>query len=1102
MWEQAEQGGSVRRRVFILILALVVALSLAAGVMRARAAAVGPAAKPTIKVIVMLKSGGNASEVVGKLQSRDSTGVVRYHIIPAVSATVSQDTITALRADGNVLRVLNDRKIVAPKVPTGLEGASRTKKGAAGMKAGKVAAGAPLESEALQLTHAQDAWNIKVKGQQVMGQGVRVGMLDSGTDPLQPDLAPAIEAYKDFTGEGLYDEIGHGTATSSTVAAQGLPVFNPYTGTTMKFSGMAPRAKVLMAKVIGLNDGWDSQVIRGIQWLMDQKVDIISCSLGALVIPQDGNDPGALAAQAAVNAGITFINSQGNEGPGQGAMGSAPDAPGVLAVGASTGNREFAQTDFLVNDAMYKGDQVITWSSRGPNSVGDFRPDIMGFGAYGWALAPVNENIYGDHNMQEFGGTSMACPVVAGDLALAESAWKLSHPGKALPSPLYWKKLLASTTTNLGYPALEQSSGLVNAKAAVMAVLKRGKSMLASVGADSTRPSSWSARVTGGAKASTRIVVRNTGNAKEKITLSPTTFVANADQTIMKSVTLSGPDYLDDESFSIPSGTDFVQTTVTWPSGPNVSIRSAVYDSDGNFLTYAPTYGGYGHLTQCQVALKGPKDQRPVVKAGSPWKLAIFPRASMLPTGLQQVSVKIEFMHKANWSTLKVAMKSFKLKKGASRGVKATITAPAAAGTYFGGVRISNGSATTTIPVSIRVPVKMTRGQGTFSGKLTGSVVEYFGGEFYFYDFTVPSGTASLAAAVTWPDQGNLVNVYLVDPSGRVRDAKSGDLWLGDYSGPPFGVPDAALTHTAEQVVWNAPVAGKWQVLIWAPGFSGNGFSEPYMGTITLDRAVVAPAAWTATAAPGQTATANFSVANPGPTDLAAYADSQVVVNGEPRYQDFWAYYWKPILTADTFGEGGSAVAGFPTVPPNCTQLTAYATWGAVTASGAGSSTPAVRSTAAAAPGKAAIAPLTTGVLVDLGLYDPTGADVAESLAMTDQGNAVQVQDPMAGTWTTTVAYGNPGPTMPDLQPWVEWMWTAPTPIDGFAAPDADTPVTVAKGSTGTITASITVPADAVPGDTITGKVDFYTAMGDEAQTAGGDHLGSVPVTVTVTAAP
>ena len=91
----------------------------------------------------------------------------------------------------------------------------------------------------------------------------------------------------------------------------------------------------------------------------------------------------------------------------------------------------------------------------------------------------------------------MACPVVAGDLALAESAWKMKHPGHRLPAPSYWKNLLASTATNLGYPALDQSSGLVNAAAAVREVLGQGRSFLASVSADPKNPSSWSARVAG-----------------------------------------------------------------------------------------------------------------------------------------------------------------------------------------------------------------------------------------------------------------------------------------------------------------------------------------------------------------------------------------------------------------------------------------------------------------------------------------------------------------------------------------------------------------------------------------------------------------------------
>ena len=104
--------------------------------------------------------------------------------------------------------------------------------------------------------------------------------------------------------------------------------------------------------------------------------------------------------------------------------------------------------------------------------------------------------------------------------------------------------------------------------------------------------------------------------------------------------------------------------------------------------------------------------------------------------------------------------------------------------------------------------------------------------------------------------------------------------------------------------------------------------------------------------------------------------------------------------------------------------------------------------------------------LVDLGLYDPVGCDVAASLATTSEGNAVQVQDPVAGLWTVTLAYGdNTTPPIP-----LDWvigaMLVMPLPIDGFSAPDWAHPVDVASEGQGTVTAQITVPADAAPGDT------------------------------------
>jgi hypothetical protein len=1039
--------------------ALVLVCTLCIGVVYAMAAS--SPGEPTMKVIIVYKSRSGSAKVLRSLAARDAKSVYTYHLIPAVAATVSRSTMEAMRRDPSVAGVFADTRIAPPRDPVGSEGTAR---------AGRTASGAegPIESEAVQLTHADDAWKITVNGQPVRGQGIRVGMTDTGTDPTHPDLAAAIEDYRDFTGGGLQDNDGHGTATSSCVAAQGLPVYNPETGTTMRVSGMAPAAKVLMAKVGDLNGGYDSQFIRGIEWLVDERVDIISDSWGGVAIPQDGNDPVSMVVKAAVDAGITYVVSAFNEGPGQGTLGSPSDVKGALAVGASTGNREFSQIEFLTGPDAYKSDQIISWTSRGPNSLGDFKPDVMAFGAYGWALAPMAGDAYGNTAIQEFGGTSMAAPICAGDLALAQSAWKLSHPGRQLPAPSYWKNLLASTATDLGYPALDQSSGLVNAAAAVRAVLRRGKSMLVTVGADAAQsPSSWSPRVHGGASASTTVSISNTGDAAETVSLASTAFVADASQTITRDITLEQEqDYFDAEMITIPKGTEFVEARVTWPSGPDVSIRTAWYDSEGDFLTYSPTYGGYGHLALTQVSLTGPAGQRPVIAADQPWELDIFPRASMAPTTpTQDVHLQVRFFHRATWPALKPSARRVTLRPGATAKVRMTVKAPQAAGTSFGGLVVSNGATRTTVPVSIRVPVAISAGHGAFAGAVTGSTVEYSGGEYYFYDFVVPKGTPSLAASLSWPDEGNLLNLYLVDPSGAVRDAKGGDLVsYPDYSNG--SVPDSAFTHTAEQVVWNAPAPGKWQLIVWAPGFSGESFAEPFSGTVTLGASVVSPQAWTTTAVPGATVSRGFWITDPGPTALNAYAESQVLWNGEPQTQEVTV---TPVTGTLAAGVDGYVATATIDVPQNVSQLTCSTSW---------ESDP--------------------GTLIDLGLFDPTATSKAVSLATSDLGNYVVVDDPMAGTWLVTIGYGDPDVPAPTASFTLAASYVAPVPIDEFSASaDADTALTIETGGEGVISASIRVPDDAQPGDVIEGVIDFYSA-GDPIEFAGGDHLGSVPVTITV----
>ena len=573
-------------------------------------------------------------------------------------------------------------------------------------------------------------------------------------------------------------------------------------------------------------------------------------------------------------------------------------------------------------------------------------------------------------------------------------------------------------------------------------------------------------RLGGGARASTTVSVANTGDSTERISFTPRAFVADEAETITEDITLQKADgFLHTATIDVPSGAQFVETRPTWPAGPQVAIRTAIYDSDGDFITYSPTSGGYGHLALAQVSLTGPPDQRPVVTAGAPWRLGIFPQASMPPTGeTQVVHLQVKFLHKATWPALTTSRSRVTLRPGQTARVGATVMAPAAAGASFGGLVVSNGATRTTIPVAIRAPVELTDGRGAFGGAITGSTRQYRGGEYCFFDFTVPEGSGSASASLTWPDQGHLVNLYLVDPGGSVRDAKGGDLDLLQIV--QGLVPAAAFTHTAEQVIWDSPEPGAWQLVVWAPGFSGDSFAEPFSGAISLGGNPFAGVTWTTVAAPGATLTRDSTVSDPGPTPLDVYAQSQAIWNGMRQSETVTLDPITGTLKAgaDDYGAGYSFA-----VPQNVSLLTCFATW-------------------QSAP----------GTLVDLSLYGPGGNARATALATTDAGNYAIVGDPMAGAWRAVIAYGDPGLPAPTADFTLTVEYAAPTPVVGFSSSAAfDDPLTIDAGGSGTISATIRVPADAQPGDVIEGRIDFYS-VADAIEVAGGDRLGSVPISITV----
>lgn len=156
------------------------------------------------------------------------------------------------------------------------------------------------------------------------GEGARVLVLDTGIDRDHPSLKANFEAGKDFVGDSAtpydyFDRNGHGTHVSGTIAG----VMD-----RAGFTGVAPKAKILMGRVCSEGGCSNIAIARGINWGVEQKVDIISMSLGgAWSTPAERT-----AITEADKAGVTVVAASGNDGSSRVSYPAA--LPTVIAVGA------------------------------------------------------------------------------------------------------------------------------------------------------------------------------------------------------------------------------------------------------------------------------------------------------------------------------------------------------------------------------------------------------------------------------------------------------------------------------------------------------------------------------------------------------------------------------------------------------------------------------------------------------------------------------------------------------------------------------------------------------------------------------------------------
>ena len=250
----------------------------------------------------------------------------------------------------------------------------------------------------------------------IRGEGVRVGIIDTGIDLSHPDLNNNIKK----TGwvldcQNIIDDNGHGSHVAGTIAALDNEI---------GVVGVAPKVEIYAVKAFSKSGrGNISDVIEGLNWCVENKVKVINMSFGF-----KNNKALEKAIKEVYKRNIVLVAAAGNSGGNNSVMYPA-GYPEVIAVAASN------------------SDDKVAWFSSGGTEV-----DMMAPGA--GILSTYKNGGY-----KSMSGTSMACPHVTAACALILSKNNLDPKGV--------KEALIKTSKDMGYSKLKQGAGLIDISKAI-----------------------------------------------------------------------------------------------------------------------------------------------------------------------------------------------------------------------------------------------------------------------------------------------------------------------------------------------------------------------------------------------------------------------------------------------------------------------------------------------------------------------------------------------------------------------------------------------------------------------------------------------------------
>lgn len=279
-----------------------------------------------------------------------------------------------------------------------------------------------------------------------MGKGIKIGFADTGihrqagkepqllVDPENPKSEDRVKGFKNFMGfnQRPHDDVGHGNPVACIVGGGA----KYHSGQNKTYIGGLPLSTLYAAKVLDSQGrGTLFSVIQGLEWLVEQHVDIINMSLGSNQ-NTNGLDSLSIACDEAWGLGIIVVIAMGNSGNSKP---SPPYCNGTVGTPACSFKPIKATA---TSGIKMDPEQIMTWASRSPTADGRSGKLLHVLAAPGLQI-----QMY-DARGRNKSGTSYACPFDVVHVAIITRALQVA----GIPyDPDYVRLVAEKYCFSLGY---------------------------------------------------------------------------------------------------------------------------------------------------------------------------------------------------------------------------------------------------------------------------------------------------------------------------------------------------------------------------------------------------------------------------------------------------------------------------------------------------------------------------------------------------------------------------------------------------------------------------------------------------------------------------